>query len=257
MWALWVAQGLVLGSFLSVGGQRAQGGGRGVCSTQTLPATGLHTETFVQPVYKPYMAHCQGYRLCSTYRTTYRLSSREVYRTVYRTVYECCPGWSKAQEEAIDCDIDVDECRTRALLCSQRCVNTLGSYRCQCLPGYTLMGNGRSCKRSLAAIPRPTAPPPPLPPAATETGSDGIGTEVQELRSRLEALEQKMKWTLRTFERLMLTTSDKTHLEYPMSLENTRNLISHFQQLDRIDSLSEQIAFLEEKVGSCSCGAGN
>ncbi|EDL93489.1 EGF-like domain 7, isoform CRA_f [Rattus norvegicus] len=32
------------------------------------------------------------------------------------------------------------------------------------------------------------------------------------------------------------------------------HLLAHsFQQLDRIDSLSEQVSFLEEQLGSCSC----
>lgn len=30
-------------------------------------------------------------------------------------------------------------------------------------------------------------------------------------------------------------------------------LVHSFQQLDRIDSLSEQISFLEEQLGSCEC----
>ncbi|XP_036863605.2 epidermal growth factor-like protein 7 isoform X11 [Manis javanica] len=38
-------------------------------------------------------------------------------------------------------------------------------------------------------------------------------------------------------------------------LPDPGSLLAHsFQQLDRIDSLSEQISFLEEQLGSCSCG---
>lgn len=37
-------------------------------------------------------------------------------------------------------------------------------------------------------------------------------------------------------------------------LPDPSSLLAHsFQQLDRIDSLSEQISFLEEQLGSCEC----
>lgn len=37
-------------------------------------------------------------------------------------------------------------------------------------------------------------------------------------------------------------------------LQDPGSLLAHsFQQLDRIDSLSEQVSFLEEQLGSCSC----
>lgn len=41
-------------------------------------------------------------------------------------------------------------------------------------------------------------------------------------------------------------------------LPDPGSLLAHsFQQLDRIDSLSEQISFLEEQLGSCECwGSG-
>lgn len=30
--------------------------------------------------------------------------------------------------------------------CEQRCINTLGSYRCACEPGYELAADRRSCE---------------------------------------------------------------------------------------------------------------
>ncbi|XP_067876353.1 tolloid-like protein 2 isoform X2 [Heterodontus francisci] len=42
---------------------------------------------------------------------------------------------------------EVDECsRPDHGGCQQRCVNTLGSYRCACEPGYELAGDRRSCE---------------------------------------------------------------------------------------------------------------
>ena len=41
---------------------------------------------------------------------------------------------------------DIDECRANIHLCEQTCVNTLGSFRCDCKQGYRLMQDGRSCE---------------------------------------------------------------------------------------------------------------
>ena len=42
--------------------------------------------------------------------------------------------------------VDLDECQTFGL-CSQRCVNTRGSYKCQCDHGYISVGlDGIDCK---------------------------------------------------------------------------------------------------------------
>ena len=40
---------------------------------------------------------------------------------------------------------DIDECRTYKADCSKNawCVNTIGSYRCECMAGYR--GDGRTC----------------------------------------------------------------------------------------------------------------
>ena len=42
--------------------------------------------------------------------------------------------------------LDVDECATiQRGGCEQQCVNTHGSYRCQCNPGYQLNNDGKTC----------------------------------------------------------------------------------------------------------------
>jgi len=43
-------------------------------------------------------------------------------------------------------DIDIDECETDNGGCSSaaRCTNTVGSYKCACLPGYS--GDGVTCE---------------------------------------------------------------------------------------------------------------
>jgi hypothetical protein len=41
--------------------------------------------------------------------------------------------------------IDVNECSEKVSGCQQRCINTLGSYYCQCNRGFTLHSNKKSC----------------------------------------------------------------------------------------------------------------
>uniref|UniRef100_A0A8C7XAL1 EGF-like-domain, multiple 7 n=1 Tax=Oryzias sinensis TaxID=183150 RepID=A0A8C7XAL1_9TELE len=71
--------------------------GRRVCQRDVRHNVVMVTESYVQPVHKPYITVCQGHRLCSTYKTTYSLAYRQVSRTVStsHSVPECCPGWRR------------------------------------------------------------------------------------------------------------------------------------------------------------------
>jgi fibulin 1/2 len=40
---------------------------------------------------------------------------------------------------------DIDECSVGPGLCQHNCLNTWGSFRCTCQPGFTLQSDGRSC----------------------------------------------------------------------------------------------------------------
>ncbi|KAG9354257.1 hypothetical protein JZ751_012381 [Albula glossodonta] len=75
--------------------------------------------------------------------------------------------------------------------------------------------------------------------------ADNVTEEVQILKNRVELLEQKLQLALAPVSSL-----------FPLSLdegvaESTSFLTHSIQQLDRIDSLSEQIGFLEERLGTC------
>lgn len=41
--------------------------------------------------------------------------------------------------------VDIDECRDNIDNCSQTCSNTIGSYTCDCNPGYRIATDGRTC----------------------------------------------------------------------------------------------------------------
>ncbi|KTG07144.1 hypothetical protein cypCar_00047379 [Cyprinus carpio] len=52
--------------------------GRRVCVGDAWSRRVSHsTESFLQPVHKPYITMCQNHRMCSTYKTIYRISYRQ------------------------------------------------------------------------------------------------------------------------------------------------------------------------------------
>ncbi|XP_040488147.1 epidermal growth factor-like protein 7 isoform X2 [Ursus maritimus] len=209
-----------------------------------------------------------------------RWPRRTIYRTAYRRSpglaaprprYACCPGWKRtsglpracgaavcqppcqnggscvqpgrchcpAGWQGDTCQTDVDECRAGGGTCPQHCVNTAGSYWCQCREGHGPSAEGVPClpeRGTPRVAPNPT------------TGTDSaVEEEVRRLRSRVDVLEQKLQLVLAPLHSLALRA-----LEH--GLPDPSSLLAHsFRQLDRIDSLSEQISFLEEQLGSCSC----
>lgn len=56
----------------------------------------------------------------------------------------CFPGYRLSSGNQCD---DIDECLETPQVCSQLCVNTVGSYYCTCSPGYYLSMNSFDCVR--------------------------------------------------------------------------------------------------------------
>ncbi|OXB76341.1 UNVERIFIED_CONTAM: hypothetical protein H355_006752 [Colinus virginianus] len=77
--------------------------------------------------------------------------------------------------------------------------------------------------------------------------SNEMKEEMKDLKNRVEALEQKLQLVLAPFHNLMPSAPEDVGTD-PIS-----RLSHSLQQLDRIDSLSEQISFLEERLETCSC----
>ncbi|XP_057581003.1 epidermal growth factor-like protein 7 isoform X3 [Hippopotamus amphibius kiboko] len=266
---MWGSQGLFLLCFLvlAAGGiERVYRPGRRVCVLGA-PRAAV-SESFVQRVYQPFLTTCDGYRACSTYRTLYRTAyRRSPGPAAARPRYACCPGWKRtsglpgACAAAIcqppcqnggscvqpgrchcpagwrgdTCQTDVDDCGAAGGGRPQRCISAAGGHWCPCREGH-----GPSARLPERGAPR-VAPHP-------ATGVDGeVKEEVQRLRSRVDVLEQKLELVLAPLHSLASRA-----LEH--GLPDPGSLLAHsLQQLDRIDSLSEQISFLEEQLGSCSC----
>ncbi|XP_072287761.1 epidermal growth factor-like protein 7 isoform X2 [Pyxicephalus adspersus] len=250
--------------------------GRRICLSSAHTGVTSVTQSFVQPVYHPVITLCEGHRVCSTYRTTYKIAYRQVTVKAPLPLYTCCPGWKRMDNHMQGCNevscsspchnrgtcigynkckcsagwrghlcvTDVDECTTGSHHCAHTCVNTAGSFHCACQKGFHLSEDGRSCDK--AEKPEATQPP-RLPPTAHGSGIlESVKEEIQELRNKIEVLEQKLQLVLAPFH--SLSTSSPEDALGPITL-----LTHSFQQLDRIDSLSEQISFLEERLETCSC----
>ncbi|XP_064435190.1 epidermal growth factor-like protein 7 isoform X1 [Mirounga angustirostris] len=244
--------------------------GRRVCAVGA--PRGPESESFVQRVYQPFLTTCDGHRACSTYRTVYRTAyRRSPGPAAPRPRYACCPGWKRtdglpracgaaicqppcqnggscvqpgrchcpAGWQGDTCQTDVDECRAGGGTCPQHCVNTAGSYWCWCWEGHSPSADGVLC------LPKTGAPR--VAPNPTTGVDSAVEEEVQRLRSRVDVLEQKLQLVLAPLHSLASRA-----LEH--GLPDPSSLLAHsLQQLDRIDSLSEQISLLEEQLGSCSC----
>ncbi|XP_053551742.1 epidermal growth factor-like protein 7 [Bombina bombina] len=250
--------------------------GRRICSSSSQSGAVSVTQSFVQPVHKPLMMLCEGHKICSTYRTTYKVAYRQVPKRTHFPLYTCCPGWRRLETHTHSCNkvscllpcqnggvclginkcqcpagwsgnycqTDVDECSSGGHQCPQSCINTAGSFRCECQEGFQVSQGGKNCLRKQKPA---EAESPHVNASVNEAGvSHSVKEDMQELRSKIDLLEQKLQLVIAPFHNL-LSASSENHAD-PISL-----LTHSFQQLDRIDSLSEQISFLEERLETCSC----
>ncbi|XP_034516397.1 epidermal growth factor-like protein 8 isoform X3 [Ailuropoda melanoleuca] len=206
-------------------------------------------------------------------RTTYRVAWREVRREVQQTHVVCCQGWKKRHPGALTCDeaicakpclnqgicvrpeqcecapgwggkhchVDVDECRGGITLCSHHCVNTAGSFTCSCPQGLVLGPDGHTCAEGVLE-------PPPgasiLSVAVREAEHDERAwrREIQELRGRLERLEQ---WAGQAGAWV------RAVLPMPPEELQPEKVAELWGRSDRIESLSDQVLLLEERLGAC------
>ncbi|NXI60229.1 EGFL7 protein, partial [Chloroceryle aenea] len=263
--------------------------GRRVCATTPQSRAAAYTESHVQPIYQPYLTTCQGHRLCSTYRASWPWTGAGVSCGVCAPcVCAPCvcthPWWLGREFAPPELPSDTVLVSGPTALCWVPCQNG-GSCvfpgRCSCPPGWmgpacqtaprraltslwlsqcsqpscaALVSTFSPCHCStlgrLAADDRTCQPlvPAPEPETSSRAGpSSEIKEEMKVLKSRVEALEQKLQLVLAPFHDLMPSAPED------VSADPISRLSHSLQQLDRIDSLSEQISFLEERLETCKC----
>nr|XP_014991434.2 epidermal growth factor-like protein 8 isoform X3 [Macaca mulatta] len=218
---LWTLLGGFFFLLLLISGEGAKGGflreSQGVCSKQTLVVPLRYNESYSQPVYKPYLTLCAGRRICSTYRTTYRVTWREVRREVQQTHAVCCQGWKKRHPGALTCEA----------ICAKPCQNggvCVRPDQCECAPGW----GGKHCHVVREA----------------EKDERALKREIRELRGRLERLEQ---WASQAGAWV------RAVLPMPPEELQPEQVAELWGRGDRIESLSDQVLLLEERLGACSC----
>uniref|UniRef100_A0A3P9HR31 Collagen and calcium binding EGF domains 1 n=1 Tax=Oryzias latipes TaxID=8090 RepID=A0A3P9HR31_ORYLA len=74
-----------------------------------------------------------------------------------RVVCTCYPGYRYERERHRNREkpycLDIDECADEhKSACSQICINSPGSYRCECEKGYFLEGDGKTCTKGERAV---------------------------------------------------------------------------------------------------------
>ncbi|XP_036892533.1 epidermal growth factor-like protein 7 isoform X3 [Sturnira hondurensis] len=146
----------------------------------------------------------------------------------------CPAGW-----RGDTCQTDVDGHSAGGGGCSHHCASTPGGGWCQCPEAHGPSDSGK--------LSPPRRGTPGVAPSPDKGVDSVVEEEVQRLRSRVDILEQKLQLVLAPLHSLASRA-------LAQGLPDPGSLLAHsLRQLDRIDSLSEQISFLEEQLGSCSC----
>ncbi|XP_076352010.1 epidermal growth factor-like protein 8 isoform X4 [Tachypleus tridentatus] len=211
------------------------------------------------------------------YERAYRL----VYKVISETqiTYNCCPGWSRISpashgcSKAVcaricqnsgkctkpdhctcprgwmgrTCEVDVNECRQDEDFCEHQCLNTFGSYRCKCHDGFILQSDNKSCKLNMNRFPDQDF----------LRGYEELAKKVM----NLEKIQEKHNITKLENQLEQLASIFSSIRRQSNVIVGSSNLKPHeidYDSMygspwDRINSLSEQISLLEEKLEECTC----
>ncbi|XP_046644304.1 epidermal growth factor-like protein 7 isoform X2 [Daphnia pulicaria] len=231
---------------------------------------------------------CTAFRV--QYDTIYRTVVK--YQTTTEKKHACCPGWTHTEKhthgclQAVcskgcknggtcvkpntcncapgytgpSCESDLDECAAPSSnLCQQTCINSAGSYQCACHDGFQLQDDGRSCKfrlelvpelktllinyesmsKRLAALeqePRVNSSPSQPHPAPQVDVIDYQST-IANMTDHIILLEEKL---------------NKLQNETTILIANSNNTVESSNN-ESLESLSEQVAILEERLADCTC----
>ncbi|GIY09936.1 epidermal growth factor-like protein 8, partial [Caerostris extrusa] len=225
---------------------------RHVCSQNKVTMVPVRDmQSYCKPAYQSYLRRCDkdSSRYCSGLSTSFRIAqfkdwlqrlnlcnhvvqdglSQEYQLTTAKKAIcreECQNGGTCTKPDHCSCpsgwtgktcSSDIDECSRRKGHCDHECVNTAGSFRCLCKAGFTLREDGKTCEK--------------INTTRKERELDAeIITKLEVMQKRLDALEEWQN----------------------QMLKREKDEARH-QRDDQINSLSDQIAILEERLEECSC----
>ncbi|XP_015591920.1 uncharacterized protein LOC107266189 [Cephus cinctus] len=173
------------------------------------------------------------------------------------------------------CETDVDECVTEKP-CGQLCRNVLGSYECNCRPGFQLQPDGQSCRKSdgngTAFEARDlendygptTTKKPSIQDSENEVGDSDLDQDYEIILKRLIKLEKqlarekkrdtkntemntKMDMTVERMRKMSRTVDNMLVMKQEMN--DMKNQMKLFEQESRkIQQLANRIAELENRL---------
>lgn len=79
----------------------------------------------------------------------------EYHKSCHSVIWSCCLSafeWKSHQGCALFASSDKDECSKENGGCQHECVNTFGSYSCQCRSGFVLHENKHDCKEGISPL---------------------------------------------------------------------------------------------------------
>lgn len=191
-------------------------------------------------------------------------------------ICKCNLGWTGPT-----CETDMDECRQGRHTCQQTCLNTLGSYKCGCYEGFQLTKDKSSCEicltchseyRSLQAGMKKLTKKVKTLEKEKEEILLNMTVIQEDYRKTMDFIEDLKRTTTpmptTTTTTVPTTTTTTTTTQAPTTTTTTtttsksttsidNGMYDYYQPysaLERLASLSEQIANLEEKMSTiCPC----
>lgn len=211
-------------------------------------------------------------------RTTYQTAYRTVFRMRLQTkrVQGCCPGWRKRNPQdkfclipecktpcehgkciAPDicmcdagfsghrCHIELDECTGRHK-CHQKCINTYGSYKCDCHEGFKLAEDKLTCNLCLTCIPEFIE---------INDKVNEMSKKINSLEEEKKALQQNLTSAVSQYQEVVSAFKVKDVTPRTTHAPTTTRGYGLYDDMpmNRLTSLSEQISMLEERMADCSC----
>ncbi|XP_069705205.1 epidermal growth factor-like protein 7 [Periplaneta americana] len=263
--------------------------GRHVCSVQKAVTQPVKTlQSYCKPAFKPYTQRCLDNKNCNGIRLVYETAYRTVYETkiTRQTSYVCCPGWTQVTkidhgcnravctQQCLNggscvkpdtcvclpgytgkrCETDIDECLDKP--CDQTCINSNGSFYCECHDGFDLLSDGRSCRSHEGKV-------------ATEARDlldyDILAKRVLKLEKvmvshtpekpteqAISELNNKVKLIIENIAQLrrQLNDIERHQNEYHQQMESIKPYKVEFQ---RINTLCDQVAGIKRTLNDCNC----